>query len=355
LKGVDRAIEPIQGGSTEAGPARLSAFGRGLVALLVAVFLIAALIGSLAWSDTQDDARRMCEATTGLVIDQTKGVGDPAEGRQRAIETVRGLPGGPDVVFVIDREMGILASNLRGVDGYTVSRDPRVRRAMGRLAEQIRRASASDAAKASFWVGSRLYSARGESPKSGDGPGWTVVMVAQAVDVTLMVATGVGSFISGFLSCLIARPRLSAAPSARVAAGPGVAEPKRATRVLVVDDSVGLRRETARTLMRHNCSVIEASSCDAAILAWGLQRFDFVLMDMNMPGQDGCETAAALRCREPAGTRVPILCLTSHPSPQVEERALEAGMDGILAKPLDVVSLVAALRRARSAAARRSS
>jgi len=70
------------------------------------------------------------------------------------------------------------------------------------------------------------------------------------------------------------------------------------------------------------------------------ERFDIVLMDVQMPEMDGFEATAALRERERgSGEHLPVIALTAHAMRGYEERCLEAGMDGYLAKPLKPESL----------------
>ncbi len=73
--------------------------------------------------------------------------------------------------------------------------------------------------------------------------------------------------------------------------------------------------------------------------------YDAVLMDMRMPGMDGCAAARMIRqsAREDA-KRIPILALTAGGGRKDEEEAMAAGMDGCLAKPLNVGELCRKIR-----------
>jgi CheY-like chemotaxis protein len=65
--------------------------------------------------------------------------------------------------------------------------------------------------------------------------------------------------------------------------------------------------------------------------------FDFVLMDLHMPGMDGIEATERIRIAERLceAPRTPIIALTADALPENRDECLAAGMDGFLTKPLD--------------------
>ena len=67
--------------------------------------------------------------------------------------------------------------------------------------------------------------------------------------------------------------------------------------------------------------------------------FDLVLMDLQMPEMDGLQATAAIRAL-PGMAQVPIIALTAHAMVGDRERCLAAGMDGYLAKPLNLCQLI---------------
>jgi PAS domain S-box-containing protein len=116
-------------------------------------------------------------------------------------------------------------------------------------------------------------------------------------------------------------------------------------RVLVVEDNV-LNQEVANYVLQHaGASVDFAGNGQLAVsmLADGNHHYDAVLMDLQMPVMDGFAAAGAIRAM---GLKaLPILAMTANAMEEDRRRALQAGMDGYLAKPIDVDELVTALRR----------
>jgi CheY-like chemotaxis protein/HPt (histidine-containing phosphotransfer) domain-containing protein len=121
----------------------------------------------------------------------------------------------------------------------------------------------------------------------------------------------------------------------------------RPLRVLVAEDNLVNRKLVTRLLQKrgHRISAVDngRAALEAATSATG-RKFDVVLMDVQMPEMNGLEATAAIRQREQSrGTHVPIIALTAHAMPADRERCLAAGMDGYLAKPIDVEELIAAV------------
>jgi CheY-like chemotaxis protein len=75
------------------------------------------------------------------------------------------------------------------------------------------------------------------------------------------------------------------------------------------------------------------------------QRFDLILMDVQMPELDGLAATQQIRERETAGVRTPIVALTAHALSGDRERCLAAGMDGYMTKPVDPAELDEVLAR----------
>jgi CheY-like chemotaxis protein len=126
-------------------------------------------------------------------------------------------------------------------------------------------------------------------------------------------------------------------PGVERAAGarPALGRAARSLRILLTEDNPVNQVLAVRLLEKRGHSVAVAGNGREALAALGRERFDVVLMDVQMPEMDGFETTAALRARErDAGTRVPVVAMTAYAMKGDKERCLAAGMDGYISKPL---------------------
>jgi len=116
--------------------------------------------------------------------------------------------------------------------------------------------------------------------------------------------------------------------------------------LLLVEDNAVNRRLAEIVLARRGHAIVAVDNGPDAVHAVREQRFDLVLMDIELPGMDGIAATRAIRAAEKrSGGRVPILALTAHALPGVREQCLAAGMDGYLAKPLRPAELLEAVER----------
>ena len=117
-------------------------------------------------------------------------------------------------------------------------------------------------------------------------------------------------------------------------------------RVLVVDDHE-INRVVARDLLaRLGVEVVLACDGREGVDRVAADRFDLVLMDLQMPGLDGFAATRALRERERgAGHRLPVVAMTAHALHSDRERVIAADLDDHLAKPLDADAVARLLAR----------
>lgn len=117
--------------------------------------------------------------------------------------------------------------------------------------------------------------------------------------------------------------------------------------ILVVDDEPQIRRVMRSTLTAEGYTIAEARDGQEAMAKLRNERFDLIILDMNMPVVDGLEACREIR----ASSAVPILMLTVRNAEKDKVRALDAGADDYIVKPFGIQELLARIR----AALRRSS
>ena len=145
--------------------------------------------------------------------------------------------------------------------------------------------------------------------------------------------------VSSALGAPPSRPRRAGAAHVARAAGATRA------RVLVADDNPVNQRLAALLLERMGYSVDTVGDGAEALDALGRIAYDAVVMDCEMPVLDGYAAAAEIRRREGAGRRTPIVAVTASALRTDVDRALAAGMDAHVAKPVDRDVLAATLDR----------
>jgi two-component system sensor histidine kinase RpfC len=115
---------------------------------------------------------------------------------------------------------------------------------------------------------------------------------------------------------------------------------QRKLRILVAEDNVVNRMVTAKILQRAGHSPFLVQTGDEAIDALEEQRFDLVLMDVNMPGTSGLDVTKLYRFAHLGEAHLPILALTADATPETRQLCKEAGMDGFITKPVEAARLL---------------
>ncbi len=116
-------------------------------------------------------------------------------------------------------------------------------------------------------------------------------------------------------------------------------------RVLVVEDNPVNQKVAQKFLERLGCTVRVVGDGAEAVDACARERFDLILMDMQMPVMDGVSATRAIRTRESGSSRTPIVALTANVLASQFQSCLDAGMDDVLAKPLEPARLQDVLER----------
>ncbi len=183
--------------------------------------------------------------------------------------------------------------------------------------------------------------------------GTTVIMLS-SMDVSRDVSRLSNAGVAGYLVKPIALGSLLDTIVAHLGGGPTalaaasryslLANAVKSRRVLLVDDNAINRRVAHGHLAARGHQVVEAVDGASALAALARERFDVVLMDVQMPGVDGFEATARIREGERGDSRHQrVVAMTAHAMAGDRERCLAAGMDGYVAKPISRQDLYAAV------------
>ena len=115
-------------------------------------------------------------------------------------------------------------------------------------------------------------------------------------------------------------------------------------RVLLVDDEPLILDMVKKMLERCHCRVETAESGKSAVEKWNDGEFAIVFMDLHMPETNGLDATRTIRRREAEGRRRTwIVGLTAHARPEIRKRCLDAGMDQVMTKPIQMNDLYAVI------------
>ncbi|MBI5934138.1 MAG: response regulator [Chloroflexi bacterium] len=108
-------------------------------------------------------------------------------------------------------------------------------------------------------------------------------------------------------------------------------------RVLIVEDNVDNFELVRFLLERAGYEVLSAANGVEGVVAAKREQPDLVLMDLSMPEMDGWKATAQMKAEETT-RHIPVLALTAHTLPSERKRAIDAGCDGYISKPINVAS-----------------
>jgi CheY-like chemotaxis protein len=113
---------------------------------------------------------------------------------------------------------------------------------------------------------------------------------------------------------------------------------KTSPRILVVDDNDAGQLLVCSVLQLQGFRVDSAGSAVEVLERLSAHTPDLILMDVQLPGQDGLALTRQLKS-DPATAVIPIVALTAHAMPGDREQALAAGCIGYISKPIDTRTL----------------
>ena len=116
--------------------------------------------------------------------------------------------------------------------------------------------------------------------------------------------------------------------------------------VLLAEDNAINQTLAVRLLEKRGYRVSVAENGRKALELLAREKFDAILMDLQMPEMNGFEAVAAIRANErESGEHIPVIAMTAHALKGDEEACLAAGMDGYVSKPIRTSELFATLEK----------
>jgi signal transduction histidine kinase/ActR/RegA family two-component response regulator len=193
---------------------------------------------------------------------------------------------------------------------------------------------------------SRFQQGDGSTTRAYGGTGLGLTICKQLVElmggeIDATAAPGEGATFSVRLPL----PLTAATPLARPEADVDAA-PDRPLRILLADDHPTNRKVVELLFSQFDIDLVCAENGREACEVFAVQRFDLVLMDMQMPVMDGLTAVRAIRERERQRSfeRTPIVMLTANALPEHREASLAAGADLHMTKPIEASKLFGVLQ-----------
>ena len=148
----------------------------------------------------------------------------------------------------------------------------------------------------------------------------------------------------------VSLPVLTVSTAALPDPAPGATEaqprpPIRSLKVLLAEDNPVNQMIVTTQLKKWGHTVETAENGEEAVALFSSQRWDLVLMDVQMPVMSGLEAARVIRKMEPGGRRTPIIAMTANAMAGDRQACLDAGMDEHLPKPCSAATLTAFIER----------
>ena len=196
----------------------------------------------------------------------------------------------------------------------------------------------------------RFHQADGSSTRRHGGTGLGLAISKQAAqllggDLDCDSTPGEGSVFRLALNLPSADAAQAAADIAKDSGPVPANEPGHALRVLVVDDHPTNRRVVEMILDQVGCERVSVENGQEALEAYLNDRFDVVLMDIQMPVMDGLTATRTIRLMEREASRpsTPVIILSANAHPEHIEAGKAAGADRHLAKPISAAVLLSTI------------
>ncbi len=185
-------------------------------------------------------------------------------------------------------------------------------------------------------TGSQIASVPGMFGATIMGDGSVVMILDLAPLVRRHIARRTERAIADELAAML--PGGFAAPEA-ILAEPSKVQVKRQLLVMVVDDSITMRKVTSRVLERNDMEVVTAKDGVDAVEKLQERVPDLAILDIEMPRMDGYELATYIR-NDARLRHLPLMMITSRTGEKHRQRAFEIGVDRFLGKPYQEADLL---------------
>lgn len=113
-------------------------------------------------------------------------------------------------------------------------------------------------------------------------------------------------------------------------------------RILLIEDNPDNREMVRFVLETAGYEILIGQTGAQAVTLAHQERPDLILMDLSLPEKDGWTAAAEIRA-DPALSAIPLVALTAHTLPGDRKRAMAAGFDAYISKPVDIPRLLKTL------------
>ena len=113
-------------------------------------------------------------------------------------------------------------------------------------------------------------------------------------------------------------------------------------RILIVEDNPANMRLASFLLQSAGHTALCAADAETGLALVRAEQPDLILMDIQLPGMDGLAATVLLK-KDPATAAIPVIALTAMAQMEDREKAMAAGCDGYIAKPLSIRGLYSAI------------
>lgn len=203
----------------------------------------------------------------------------------------------------------------------------------------------SEAVQASLF---RPYAQASQSYKRSGGTGLGLVICQQLASLmqgslSLSSEPGVGTTIILCVPVTVA-PEPAAQPPVQAPAPQAVTD---GLQILVVEDTLANQEVLRAQIGGFGCQAVIAADAAQARLLFGEQTYELILMDCDLPDQDGYSLVRELRVfeRQLGRARCPIIAISALTGEQHLKRCMDAGMDAVLSKPIRLGQLREVIER----------